>query len=155
MDIQYSYFGYSLIFILVWIVFYILRPDLRRRILLFSLIITPLGPLFTAWCAVNRQTASGRVLGESERISVEAALRAITLGAAYTLHMDHLVGSIEVGKHADIVLLSGDPFDVYSRVEKTIVDGILYYDRAREADDRGSIVRCVNSFNRLEQALAD
>ena len=50
--------------------------------------ITPLGPLFTAWCAVNRQTASGRVLGESERISVEAALHAITLGAVSYTHLD-------------------------------------------------------------------
>ena len=74
--------------------------------------ITPLGPLFTAWCAVNRQTASGRVLGESERIGVEAALHAVTLGAAYTLHMDHLVGSIEVGKFADFCVLEDDPTTV-------------------------------------------
>ncbi len=82
--------------------------------------ITPLGPLFTAWCAVNRQTASGRVLGESERISVEAALHAITLGAAYTLHMDHLVGSIEVGKHADFCVLREDPLAVPAQRLKDI-----------------------------------
>ena len=74
--------------------------------------ITPLGPLFTAWCAVNRQTASGRVLGESERIGVDAALRAVTLGAAHTLHLDHLVGSIEVGKCADFCVLEDDPLAV-------------------------------------------
>ena len=74
--------------------------------------ITPLGPLFTAWCAVNRQTASGRVLGESERIGVDAALRAVTLGAAHTLHLDHLVGSIEVGKYADFCVLEDDPLAV-------------------------------------------
>ncbi|KGD98324.1 amidohydrolase [Achromobacter sp. RTa] len=74
--------------------------------------ITPLGPLFTAWCAVNRQTASGRVLGESERIGVDAALHAVTLGAAYTLHMDHMVGSIEVGKYADFCVLEEDPLAV-------------------------------------------
>ena len=71
--------------------------------------ITPLNPLFTAWCAVQRETASGRVLGEHERISVDDALRAITLGAAYTLKMDHLVGSIEVGKFADFAVLDDDP----------------------------------------------
>jgi hypothetical protein len=49
MDIKYSYLGYSLIFLLVWILFYILRPDLRRRMLIFSLIITPLGPLSEIW----------------------------------------------------------------------------------------------------------
>jgi hypothetical protein len=49
MDIKYSYLGYSLIFLLLWIVFYILRPDLRRRMLMFSLIIMPLGPLSELW----------------------------------------------------------------------------------------------------------
>jgi predicted amidohydrolase YtcJ len=71
--------------------------------------ITPIGPLFTAWCAVNRLTAAGRVLGEGERIPVEAALRAITLGAAYTLKMDDVVGSVEVGKFADFCVLEDDP----------------------------------------------
>ncbi|WP_179404199.1 amidohydrolase [Burkholderia guangdongensis] len=71
--------------------------------------ITPLSPLFTAWCAVRRETASGRVLGDGERLSVADALYAITLGAAYTLRMDHLVGSIEVGKFADFAVLDEDP----------------------------------------------
>lgn len=71
--------------------------------------VTPLGPLFTAWCAVNRITASGQVLGPNERISVASALRAITLGAAWTLGMDHLVGSIEPGKWADFAVLDEDP----------------------------------------------
>ncbi|MDQ6639917.1 MAG: amidohydrolase family protein, partial [Pseudomonadota bacterium] len=71
--------------------------------------ITPLGPLFTAWCAVNRQTSSGRVLGASERIGVADALRAITLGAAYTLGLDDRIGSIEVGKFADFCVLDDDP----------------------------------------------
>ena len=60
--------------------------------------ITPLGPLFTAWCAVNRLTASGRVLGANERIGIDEALYAITLGAAYTLKLDGEIGSIEAGK---------------------------------------------------------
>ncbi len=71
--------------------------------------VTPLGPLFTAWAAVNRITSSGRVQGEGERISVTEALHAITLGAAYTLHMDGEVGSIEVGKRADFAVLESDP----------------------------------------------
>ena len=74
--------------------------------------VTPLAPLFTAWCAVVRLTAKGRVLGESERIPVADALRAITLGAAYTLKLDHLVGSIEVGKMADFAVLDEDPLAV-------------------------------------------
>ncbi len=71
--------------------------------------VTPLGPLFTAWCAVNRITASGHVQGEHERITVDEALHAITLGAAYTLNLDGEVGSIEVGKRADFAVLEGDP----------------------------------------------
>jgi predicted amidohydrolase YtcJ len=74
--------------------------------------VTPMAPLFTAWCAVNRQTRTGIVLGPEERISAEDALYAITLGAAYTLHMDHLVGSIEPGKFADFAVLEDSPLEV-------------------------------------------
>ena len=71
--------------------------------------ITPLGPMFTAWCAVNRITASGRTQGEHEKISVAESLQAITLGAAYTLKIDDEIGSIESGKRADFVILDDDP----------------------------------------------
>ena len=74
--------------------------------------ITPLGPLISAWCAVNRTTASGRVLGAAQRISVDDALHAITLGAAYTLKLDQEIGSIEVGKRADFAVLEQDPSTV-------------------------------------------
>ena len=73
--------------------------------------ITPLDPLFTAWCAVMRQTSAGRTLGEGERIPVANALHAITLGPAYTLKLDHLIGSIEVGKFADFAVLKQDPLE--------------------------------------------
>ncbi len=71
--------------------------------------VTPMGPLFTAWCAVNRKTGSGRCLGDAQRITVQEALCAITLGAAYTLKMDGEIGSIEVGKKADFAILGDDP----------------------------------------------
>jgi predicted amidohydrolase YtcJ len=74
--------------------------------------VTPLGPLFTAWCAINRRTASGRVLGEAEKIDVATALRTITLGAAYTLKLDGEVGSIECGKRADFAVLEDDPLQI-------------------------------------------
>jgi len=74
--------------------------------------VTPLGPIFTAWCAVNRKTASGRTLGEHEKISVADALHAVTIGAAYTLKLDHLVGSIESGKFADFAVLEDNPYEV-------------------------------------------
>ena len=74
--------------------------------------ITPMAPLFTAWCAVNRLTSSGQVLGEGECISVDQALYAITMGAAFTLGMDDRIGSIEVGKWADFCVLDADPTEV-------------------------------------------
>lgn len=74
--------------------------------------VTPLAPLFTAWCAVNRLSASGRVMGEEERIPVADALRAITIGPAYQLKLDDEIGSIEVGKRADFAVLDNDPLAV-------------------------------------------
>jgi predicted amidohydrolase YtcJ len=74
--------------------------------------VSPIDPLFSAWCAVNRVTSSGRVLGPDERISVLDALKLITVGAAYLLHIDKEVGSIQVGKRADFVVLGEDPLAV-------------------------------------------
>jgi predicted amidohydrolase YtcJ len=91
--------------------------------------ITPLGPLFTAWCAVNRVTSTGRLLGGSERITVPQALEAITLGAAFTLGLDDRIGSIEVGKFADFCALADDPLAVRPealkdvRVSATVLGG--------------------------------
>lgn len=74
--------------------------------------VTPMAPLFTAWCAVTRQTQSGRILGNTQQISVKEALYAITMGAAYVLKMDDQLGSISIGKRADFVALEQDPMTV-------------------------------------------
>ena len=74
--------------------------------------VTHLAPLFTAWCAVNRLTSSGRVLGTAERIGVADALYAVTIGAAFTLKLDTELGSIECGKRADFAILEDDPLSV-------------------------------------------
>ncbi|MFM0517824.1 amidohydrolase [Caballeronia jiangsuensis] len=96
--------------------------------------ITQLNPLFTAWCAVQRQTASGRVLGEAERLSVADALRAITLGAAFTIGMDDVIGSIEIGKFADFAVLDEDPSEVPSeRLGQLRVWGTILGGRAHQA----------------------
>ncbi|MFT6292282.1 MAG: putative amidohydrolase YtcJ [Ilumatobacter sp.] len=74
--------------------------------------VTPLGHLHTMWCAVNRVTPSGRVLGPNERISAQSALSSVTLGSAYQLHLDAEFGSIECGKAADFTVLGNDPLQV-------------------------------------------
>jgi predicted amidohydrolase YtcJ len=74
--------------------------------------VTPLGPLHTSWCAVNRVTATGDVLGDDEKIPVIDALHAVTIGAAHQIKMDHDVGSIEAGKLADFAVLADDPLGV-------------------------------------------
>jgi predicted amidohydrolase YtcJ len=73
--------------------------------------VTPLGPLHVAWCAVNRLTPQGRVLGAAERLTVPQALHAITLGPAWTLGLDGEIGSIECGKRADFCVLDDDPLE--------------------------------------------
>ena len=97
--------------------------------------VTPLSPLFTAWCAVNRVSSSGRVLGkETEALTVEQALAAITINAAYTLKLDHIVGSIEAGKYADFAVLDEDPFEVAPEKLKDIaIWGTVVGGHVREA----------------------
>ena len=64
------------------------------------------------WCAVNRITPKGRVLGNAEKITAEQALHSITIGAAFQLHLDAEIGSIEAGKRADFAILDDDPLTV-------------------------------------------
>lgn len=76
--------------------------------------VTPVDPLFCMWTATARKTMSGRVLGESERITVAQALHAVTLGAAYLLGQDDKKGSIVAGKLADFTVLDRNPLEVGS-----------------------------------------
>ncbi len=72
----------------------------------------PAAPLTLAWVAVNRITAEGTLMAPEERISVEQALRAITIDAAFVLRMEHEIGSVSAGKRADFTVLEQDPFEV-------------------------------------------
>jgi cytosine/adenosine deaminase-related metal-dependent hydrolase len=56
----------------------------------------------------------------------------VTLNPAKQLRIDKWVGSIEVGKDADLVLFDGDPLAVHSVVQKTIIDGDIYFDRTAD-----------------------
>ena len=97
--------------------------------------VTPLGGLHVAWCAVNRLTPSGTVLGPEERISVAEALHAITMGAAHQLEMEDEVGSISPRKHADLAILEADPFAIDPVELRDIpVRGTMLGGRILEAD---------------------
>ena len=63
------------------------------------------------------------------------ALEALTIAGAQMLDLDDRIGSLEPGKDADFVILSGDPFSVYTKVLQTWVDGARVFDRD-DPDDR-------------------
>jgi hypothetical protein len=80
--------------------------------------------------AVTRCTMKGAVLGSEQRVSMEQALRAITIDAAYQLQMEDKIGSISVGKLADFVILGEDPLTCEPTnilripIVRTVVGGI-------------------------------
>jgi predicted amidohydrolase YtcJ len=97
--------------------------------------VTPTRPLELIWCAVNRLTASGHVLGPEQRITPLQALRAHTIDAAWQVFRDDDLGSIEVGKSADFALLSKNPLEHAEtirdiEVQATIKDGEVIFGQA-------------------------
>ncbi len=76
-------------------------------------------------------------LGVRAGMSRPYALRALTLAGAEMLDLDDRVGSLEPGKDADFVILSGDPFSVYTRVQETWVEGVKRFD-IDDPDDRAA-----------------
>lgn len=73
--------------------------------------VSPPIPLLNIQTAITRKTPSGQLHGPEQIISLDDALKAHTINAAYTLHRDKDIGSIEVGKLADFVELSTDPYE--------------------------------------------
>lgn len=72
----------------------------------------PSDPLYLAWCGVNRLTPSGRVADAKQKISVDDALRAITIEAAYSWRKENELGSIAPGKVANFTVLEQNPYEV-------------------------------------------
>ena len=97
--------------------------------------------------AINSDDAEmGRRLNQEAAKSIkygglteEEALKLVTLNPAKLLHIDNKVGSIKVGKDADLVLWSDNPLSVYAKAEKTIIDGQIYYDIEEDAKLRTEI----------------
>jgi imidazolonepropionase-like amidohydrolase len=71
----------------------------------------------------------------------EDAWKMVTLNPAKMLHLDSHMGSIKVGKDADIVIWDNDPLSIYASVEKTFVDGVCFYDKERDRAKRETIRR--------------
>jgi predicted amidohydrolase YtcJ len=96
--------------------------------------IVPVDSMLQLWTPVARETSSGQALGPEERVTVEQALRAMTCDAAWQLRLEELIGSIEPGKLADLVILSANPLDYDGdlrdiQVERTLVGGVTIYER--------------------------
>lgn len=92
-------------------------------------------PMLRIQSLVTRKSKEGNVYGPEQKLSVEQAIRLWTLGGAYASFEENIKGSIEVGKLADVVILSNDPNKVSPdaikdiQVEKTIVGGKIKYER--------------------------
>jgi predicted amidohydrolase YtcJ len=84
--------------------------------------IVPMQPTLLVWSAVNRLGTSGEVIGPAERISPMAALRAVTIDAAWQIFQEDDRGSIEAGKFADLVVLAENPIDHPARIRDIAVD---------------------------------
>ena len=81
---------------------------------------------------LNQEAAKGMAAGAALGITIseEDAIKWVTLNAAWALGIDDKVGSLEVGKNADVVLWSGNPFSVYSKPDRVWIDGALMFDRS-------------------------
>lgn len=67
------------------------------------------------------------------------AWKTVTINPAKLLHIDDRVGSIKEGKDADVVLWSNHPMSIYAKVEKTIIEGKVYFDREEDKKKRKAI----------------
>jgi adenine deaminase len=74
-------------------------------------------------------------------LTEEEALRLITINPAIQLGIQDRVGSIDVGKDADLAIWTGHPFSVYSRVERTFIDGDIFFDREQDLAGRAALLR--------------
>jgi predicted amidohydrolase YtcJ len=82
--------------------------------------VTPINPLLSVWSAVNRLTSGGDVLGANQTIPVMDALRGVTIWAACQNREEHLKGSLEPGKLADMVILDSNPLTAQPQDIKNI-----------------------------------
>jgi predicted amidohydrolase YtcJ len=106
--------------------------------------VVPIEPLRLVWAAVNRRSTSGASIGEAQRIPPLAALRGVTIDAAWQHFEEHEKGSLEPGKLADLVMLSESPLEHPERIDRirvleTILGGRVVYREPRGSRSRGVV----------------
>ncbi len=94
---------------------------------------------------LNQEAAKSMKYGG---LSANDALKLVTINPAIQLGIDNRVGSLEVGKDADIAIFNHDPLSVYAVVQKTIIDGQIYFDRQADIAGRAAL-------EKEKQALLD
>lgn len=98
----------------------------------------PAKPMQLVWAAVNRFTAEGPVAGPQHKVPLDVALEAVTIDAAYSIQMEERVGSIEVGKDANLTVLMQSPYEVAPEKLKDIeVWGTMLEGRVQPAPAAG------------------
>ena len=100
--------------------------------------VTPVSPLFCVFAAVNRITRKGEVLGPEYRLTVEEALRAVTIDAAWQNFEEEIKGSIELGKLADFTVLAENPLKIAPEKIKDIkIEGVFIGGRKVDSVQNG------------------
>ncbi|WP_396185167.1 amidohydrolase family protein [Flavobacterium sp.] len=87
---------------------------------------------------LNQEAAKAVKYGN---VSEEDAWKFVTLNPAKLLHIDDKVGSIKVGKDADIVLWNNNPLSIYAKAEKTLIEGVIYYDVQKDELQRVAVAK--------------
>jgi imidazolonepropionase-like amidohydrolase len=92
---------------------------------------------------LNQEAAKAVKYGN---ISEEEAWKFVTLNPAKLLHIDDKVGSIKIGKDADLVLWNDNPLSIYAKAEKTIIEGVVYFDKQKDEAHRLAIAKEKNEI---------
>jgi imidazolonepropionase-like amidohydrolase len=100
---------------------------------------------------LNQEAAKAVKYGKT---SEEDAWKMVTLNPAKLLHLDNRMGSLKVGKDADIVIWSDNPLSIYAKVEQTYIDGECYYDQknnlSNQERDRNEKIRIINKLSNIK-----
>jgi imidazolonepropionase-like amidohydrolase len=101
---------------------------------------------------LNQEAAKSMKFGG---LSHDEALKLVTLNPALQLGIDKRVGSIDAGKDADLVIYNHDPLSAYAVVQKTLVDGRVYFDRQRDLAGRASVEKEKKALLEKEKKAAE